>query len=313
MRRPRVILDTDIGTDIDDAAALLFALNSPEIDLAAVTCTYGRMDIRVPMVRQILRLAGREAIPVAAGCATTLCRNRPLYWAGFEGRGLAIDSDLRAPSTPEPAPDLIARLAAAHPGAVTLVPIGPLTNVATAIRQHPAAMAKLNRIVLMGGSFQRPGESGVPPQEHNTRSDPEAAAIVYGSGIPLSVVPLNVTLRTAISRGDVARVRATGCPAGAALADLFEVFFHETGRDATCMHDPLALALLVDPGVCRTERVRVTVNVDAPEGEWMLHARPEDRGPVEVCVDLDGPRFQSLLLERLTGSISGMGSGAGSV
>lgn len=300
----KIILDTDIGTDIDDAVALTLCLHSPEIELLGVTATYGHMDVRVAIIQKILELAGRPQVPVAAGCTTTLLRDRPIYWGGFEGRGFVDSSGAVLPPIDEHAVDFIARIASEQPGEVVLVPIGPLTNVAVTIIRHPDVVRNLKAIVLMGGACRVGGNAAsLPVVEHNIASDPEAAKVVFESGIPLTVVPLDVTLKTWISREDVARLRAADRAHTNGLCDMFDVYLGVIGRDRTPMHDPLAVAMLIDPSLCETGRFHVLVETRGTHTTGALVATPakDDEGNASVCVNVDAQRFNEFLVKRLTG------------
>ncbi len=310
---PKIILDTDIGTDIDDAAALTLCLHSPEIDLVGVTATYGHMDVRVPLIMKILDLAGRKHIPVAAGCTTTLLRDRAIYWGGFEGKGFLAPGDPVYTPIAEHAIDFIARMARQYPKEIILVPIGPLTNIALSIIRYPELPDSLHSIVLMGGSCRVGGNAAdLPPVEHNIGSDPEAAKVVFESGIPLTVIPLDVTMKTWISKQDIQQIRAANMPHTNGLCDMFDVYFDVIHRDTTHMHDPLAVAMTFEPSLCAMRRFQVRVETRGTHttGSLVCTPAPENEGNAWVCIDVDAPRFNQLLIQRLKDCGGASDSGA---
>ena len=301
----RIILDTDIGTDVDDALALALAVCSPEIDLVAVTTVYGDVELRARIARKLLDLAGRAGVPVARGVRQPLLRNRPVYWAGHEGEGLLGPGDAALPFDRRHAVDLIVETARANPGQVTLVAIGPLTNVATALTLEPDLGRLLRGIVLMGGVV-RSGDAlglGLPWVEHNIRCDPEAARVVFSSGAPITMVPLDVTYRVSVDRGGLARIRASGTPFAVAVADQLARYPRFRERGSTFTHDPLAVAMVIDPSFCRVVPLRVDVETRGEHTAGATVALPPGERPAnaKVCVEVDVPRFQEFLIGRLSG------------
>ncbi len=223
-----IILDVDPGHD--DAVAILMAAASPAIDLLAVTCVAGNASLERTQenARKVLTVGGITGIPVAAGLDGPL--TRPLVTApdvhgasGLDGPGLpepAMELD------PRHAVDLIVESAMTASRPITLVPTGPLSNVAMALRREPRLRERIERIVLMGGSI---AEGNITPSaEFNIYVDPEAAHIVFSSGIPLTMVGLDVTHRARLGPQDIARIRALGTPVGRLVADLLQFFalFH---------------------------------------------------------------------------------------
>lgn len=300
----KIIIDTDIGTDVDDALALGLALRSPELDLVAVTTVYGDVDLRARMVAKLLGLAGRSDVPVGKGVREPLLRSRAVYWAGHEGEGLLEPGDEALANGAPHAVDLMIEKILAHPGEIVLVPIGPLTNVAVALTREPSIASKLRGIVMMGGVV-RAADSialGLPWVEHNIRCDPEAAHIVLKCGAPITMVPLDVTLQVKIDRAGLERVLATGSPLGLAVAGQLSRYprFADTG--STFTHDPLAVAMVLDPSHCRTVPLNVVVETrgDITAGATVaLGPTVEAPANAQVCVAVDAARFQELLVSRL--------------
>lgn len=294
----RMILDTDIGTDVDDAMALALAMRSPEIEIAGVTTVYGDVRLRARLAKKLLTLEGKGGVPVLAGIEQPLLRNREVWWPGHEGEGVLGDEAIAFEE--EHAVDFIVRTVMNHPGEITLAPIGPLTNVAAALIREPRVARSVKEIVLMGG-VTRMADNGaeLPPIEHNIKSDPEAAAVVFSSGAPIVMVGLDVTMKARIRRAEARMLARSGNPLNEALARLIEKWMDVIGQDWTAMHDPLAVALLADRSLCGMRRMKVSVEYDHrhPSGQTIAVADPT--GNVDVCLEVDGPGFVKLLMERL--------------
>jgi purine nucleosidase len=250
----KVILDTDIGTDVDDCLALAALLGSPEVELVGVTCVYGDVGLRARMVRKLLRLAGRSEVPVYGGLESPLLGVRPVFWPGHEGVGLLEREDDSLVPEAEHAVDALLRMTQEQPGEIHLIAIGPLGNIALAIRRDPAFLDRLASFTVMGGVFRGPGRWNMRSNEHNIVSDPEAAQIVFGANPSCTLVPLDVTLQTVIRPADVARIRAASTPFREAVADQIERYPRFQDLGYTYLHDPLAVALLLDSSLGGTSR-----------------------------------------------------------
>jgi purine nucleosidase len=293
----RIILDTDIGTDVDDALALLLALASPELALEGVTLVHADVDTRARIALKMLKLAGRTDIPVCKGISRPLLRERKMHWMGHEGKGIDF-SDLRAlPPDPRRAPQFIADSVIASPGEIALVPVGPLTNIATAIILDPRVAEATREIILMGGCR---GDVNGWRAEHNIAADPEAAAVVFGSGIPITMVGLDVTFQVKITAADVERVRAVDTPLAALTTHMLDQWLAAIKRDYTHLHDPLALALTIDPTLVTTEPLHVTIDAT---GLTVCATAGEPNARVAVSVDVE--RFESFFRERLLRAVGG--------
>ncbi|HEY3110746.1 MAG TPA: nucleoside hydrolase, partial [Chloroflexota bacterium] len=255
----RLILDTDIGTDVDDALALALVLGSPELRLEAVTCVYGDVDLRARMVRKLLKLGRRAEVPVYAGASRPLLGLRPIYWAGHEGVGLLEPGDESLVAEREHAVDYLVRAVMSSPGQLHLAAIGPLTNVALAMLREPRLAAALAHLTIMGGALRGPAQLELPYAEHNIRCDPEAAHVVMASGAPITLVPLDVTTLVSLRREHLARIEAAGTPFQRAVADQLARYPRFAERGATHAHDPLAIATIVEPELVATRRLHVEV------------------------------------------------------
>lgn len=298
-----ILIDCDPGHD--DAIAILLALASPEVELRAVTTVAGNQTLgkTTRNALKVLELAGRSDIPVAAGA------DRPLRRTLRTAAHVHGESGLDGPALPEPearpvdahAADLLAELI--EPG-VVLVPTGPLTNVALLLERHPDVCGRLERIVWMGGAI---AEGNVTPAaEFNAFVDPEAAAAVFASGIPVTMIGLDVTHQALFTRAHAERLRGTGT-AGRVVAELSDFFqlFHERryGMDGSPIHDALAVAHVIDPTLVTTVNCNVEIETASQfcDGRtvvdrWLVTDRPRN---AHVGVALDAERFLELLVERI--------------
>ncbi|MFN3936301.1 MAG: nucleoside hydrolase [Gemmobacter sp.] len=309
MIRHRIIIDTDPGQD--DAVAILLALASPEIEVLGITCVAGNVPLPLTATnaRKVVELARRQDVPVHAGCDRPL--RRALVTAEYVHGKSGLDGvDLPAPAVPLAGPHavdfLIETLRHEPAGTITLVPIGPLTNIATAFARAPDIVARVARIVLMGGAYFEVGNV-TPAAEFNIYVDPEAAAAVFAAGVPMTVVPLDVTHRALVTAERVAAFRAIGTPVGDAVAgwtDFFERFDKaKYGTPGAPLHDPCTIAWLLEPGLFRGREINVEIETEGRFTTGMTVAdwwRVTDR-PANAMflreVDADG--FFALLTERL--------------
>lgn len=295
MAPTRLVIDCDPG--IDDAIALLLAMASPELSLEAVTAVGGNtgLELTAPNALRIVELGGRTDIPVSAGAA------RPLVWP-LEQRATAVhgadglgDAALGPPSGSldgRHAADVLGDL----DGAV-LVAIGPLTNVALALARRPEAAAGIRRLVWMGGGFS--GGNVTPAAEFNAWWDPEAAARVVQAGLDLVIVPLDATRHATVGPAEIARLRPE---AGAMLGHYLRFYHGAYGVEECRLHDPLAVALLLDEAVVELVDARVEVDCtrDVSRGATLADRRGQT-GPANarIAVAADTERFRALLADRL--------------
>jgi purine nucleosidase len=297
-----LILDTDIGTDVDDCLALALLLASPEFDLCAVTTVYGDVLLRSRMVRKLLTLRGVADLPIAAGADKPLEDRGPVYWEGHEGQGLLTPDDLAWHPGPEHAAELIVRLARADPGQLHLAAIGPLTNVALALVRDPQLARNLAGVTLMGGAVGGAGALHLPWVEHNFGCDPEAAKLVLASGAELRIVPLDVTTLVRIEPVDVARIRSLGDPFHLVVADQVERYPKYQKRGYTFLHDPLAVATLIRPDLVEWTPVYAQVETggEYSAGKLVASAPTQSRAAnAQVALRVDVPAAQQFIIERL--------------
>lgn len=305
----KIIIDTDPGQD--DAVAILLALGSPELDLLGLTCVAGNvpLDLTVKNARIICELAGRTDIAVFAGCDRPLTRALVTaeYVHGKTGLdGIALP-DPTMPVQAQHAVDFIIDTLRTQPsGSVTLVPIGPLTNIATALQRAPDIAARIAEIVLMGGGCFE-GGNVTPAAEFNIYVDPQAADVVFRSGIKLTVMSLDVTHKALTTRPRIEAFRALPGAVGPAVAswtDFFERFDMEKyGSEGAPLHDPCTIAYLIEPSLFTGRMINVEIEIASELTMGMTVADwwgVTDRAPNAYFVgDLDSDRFYAILTERL--------------
>ncbi|MBR22378.1 MAG: ribonucleoside hydrolase [Leifsonia sp.] len=304
----KIILDCDPGHD--DAVALMLAHGSPAIDLLAVTTVMGNQTIE-KVTRNALavaRVIGLDSVPFARGS------ERPLVREVETAPDIHGESGLDGPVLPEPAieldgrhaVDLIIDTVMAHePGTVTLVPTGALTNIALAVRREPRIVERVKQVVLMGGGVHVGNWSAT--SEFNIVIDPEAAHIVFTAGWPLTMVGLDVT-HQALATDEVAvRIAAIGTGPARFTGELLDFFAHSyqdaQGFDHPPVHDPCAVAYVIDPSIMRTVRAPLDVELTGTLTLGMtvadLRAPAPESCPTQVAMDLDADRFWDLVIDAL--------------
>lgn len=306
----KIIIDTDPGQD--DAVAILLALGSPELEVLGITCVAGNVPLALTTrnARIVCELAGRRDVKVFAGCDRPLLR--PLVTAEYvHGKtgldGIALPEPTMALQDQHAVDFLIETLRAEAPGTVTLCPLGPLTNIATAFRRAPEIVSKVERIVLMGGAYFEVGNT-TPAAEFNIYVDPQAAEIVFKSGAPLVVVPLDATHKALTTRPRIEAFRALNTPVGTAVAswaDFFERFDRtKYGSDGAPLHDPCVIAWLIRPDLFEGRFINVEIETQSELTMGMTVAdwwRVTPRDPNALFLrDIDAEGFYSLLTERLS-------------
>jgi len=325
-----IIIDTDPG--VDDALAILLALRSPELKVEAITPVAGNvpLDYTLPNALRLVEIAGRPDIPVAAGASHPLVRNL-ITAAHVHGNNGLAGVEFPAPKIKpvrESATEIIRRLVRSSPGEITIVAVGPLTNVAIALRADPELAGMIRAIVIMGGSLS--GGNATPAAEFNLYADPEAARIVFDAGVPLTMVGLDVTRKVLFTPDHLKILQAGTTPWSQAAARIMAATIANLNRGPhpmlEAMHDPLTVANLIDPGILtlRDYYVEVETQGEFTSGETVGYSYPPARKSeplstalpassavspddsfrpnAKVAVEVDPDRFFRLLLGRLTGS-----------
>ena len=299
-----IVIDCDPGHD--DAIAILLALASPEVELRGISTVAGNqtLDKTTRNALKVLELADRTDIPVVAGAAAPLTRTLRTA-ANVHGESGLDGPDLPEPTTKPVDGDVADVLAEWLEPGVVLVPTGPLTNVARLLEARPDVKERLERFVWMGGAI---AEGNVTPAaEFNAFVDPEAAAIVFASGVPVTMIGLDVTHKALFDAGHAERLRGTGAVgrAVAELADFFLEFHRRRYRfDGAPIHDAMAVACVIDPTLVETVHCNVEIEVASEycDGRtvvdrWLVTER---RANAHVGVDVDAHRFLELLVERIS-------------
>ncbi len=271
----KVIIDTDIGDDVDDAFAVALALKSPEVQILGITTTFGDTEMRAKLVDRMLGEAGRTEIPVAAGKATEVKSN-------FTQRAYAEGGKFARGAHPD-AVSFILEQIRKNPGEITLVAIGPLVNVGALIDKDAETFRKLKRVVIMGGSVERgygdPYGVPTPPQpEWNIKNDVASAQKLFSSGVPVYMMPLD---STQLKLDEVKRefLFRQGTP----LTDQLTLLYHEWGQETPTLFDPMTIAFVVDENLCPVEAMRIRVDdkgmtlreAGSPNADVCLRSDPE--------------------------------------
>jgi purine nucleosidase len=309
MTRTRVIIDCDPG--VDDCVAILIALASPELDVVGVSAVAGNVPLAATLTNacKIVALSGRLDVPVRAGAAAPLVRDQ--VFGKHVAVGAFVDELVPTGNVRPDAEDAVAflvrtaREAAAEGRPLTICASGPLTNIALALVQHPDVARGIGRIVCMGGAFTALGYR-TPWAEFNIYADPHAAEMVFSSGIAMTLLPLDVTLQALFTVEHVARMRAQGAAAGAAIANLMTAFDRSDmarfGRPGGPIHDATTIAWLLEPRLFSGKRGSVGVEV---AGRTQGHTYVDfsggtgGRASIDVMTALDAPGFIDLVLDRI--------------
>ena len=320
----KVIIDTDPGTD--DAMAILLALNSPELDVKAITVVPGNVTAEQGLdnALRLVSLAGRCDVPVAHGAEHPL--NQKLvtaeFWHGMNGLANIRLPEPRCQADPRFGPDLIIELIHKYPHQITLVPVGPETNVALAVSKDPSIVPLVHDVVIMGGSIS--GGNVNAAAEANIFGDPEAAQIVFNAGWPITMVGLDVGNRTLVTRAHVARLARTHGPENdfvVGVLNFLEDLSDRFGYSGVQMYDPLAVGTAINPAFVTTQAMRVdvetrgqftrgetvanrfnTVERNVPhEGRLWIEAVDRVEPNARVAVDVRAEDFIQMFLARVAG------------
>lgn len=318
----KVIIDSDPGTD--DALAILLAIYSPELDVKGISIVAGNVtaDMGFDDALRVMSLLGRCDVPVAKGADHPLLQRlvTGTYWNGANGLGGAETPASKCQGDHRFGPDLIIDLVHKYPNEITIIPIGPLTNIALAVRKDPSIVPLVKGVVLMGGSISGGNVNGAA--EYNIYQDPEAASIVFNAGWPITMVGLDVTEKAAILPADASKLDEKAGPIShfAAVVARYQIGVGEAAGGGA-VHDALAVGAVVDPTLLKTKFLRVdvetggefargetvanrfgTVEKNVPSGDhWDTVGLTKIQPNVHVAVEVEGRRFIDLLITRLSG------------
>lgn len=304
----KLIYDTDPG--IDDALGLLLLAAAPEIDLLAITVTHGNtsQDKCLRNALQLVELCGLSEVPVARGAQEPLVKELTIAEEthGDGGLGYAKLPEPKVHPVSESAHDLIIRLVEENPSEVTLLCVGPMTNIALALLKRPGIAKKIKSIVSMGGAIHFPGNA-TPQAEYNVFCDPEAFEIVLQAGIDFTLVPLDVTYKCLFTTEHLSRINKARREIKEFIADStrFYMEFHAEyqGIQGCAINDPLAAAILLDPNLVTSRDYFVSVELQSPDSKaktiadhyGALHKQPN----AKVAMEVDVERFMTLFVERM--------------
>ncbi len=296
----KIILDTDIGDDVDDALALAFALLCGEIKLVGVTTVFRDTARRAELACCVLDALGRGDVPVYAGLGKPLFDNASKGRAAIEThRPRQMEAIRQYPGPSRPADgravDFIVDTLMGSDGDTMLVPIGPLTNIAAALTLEPRLSQKTT-ICLMGGCV------GQMRAEWNILCDPEAAHVVFGAGAPITMVGLDVTEKCRLNTAQVGAIGRVDRPVNRLCFDLIQLWRKDSGRTHPVLHDPLAVAMVFDPSFCgtRSGAIHVETRSDRLNGATVPIRSGSCEANADVCVDVDSERFLSYFVNTLT-------------
>ena len=303
----RIIIDTDPG--VDDAFAFLLALASPEIQLEALTTTQGNVTLEKATrnALSVLELGHARHIPVAAGSVLPLVN--PLR-ASADVHGVSGIGNSKLPMpTAEPLPhhavDYLIERVLAEPGELSIFPIGPLTNLAMAIRKEPKFAPAVKELVIMGGAITENGNV-TPLAEFNIHVDPHAAHIVFHAGMPITLIPLDVTHKCLLKQEHVDRLMKINSPITRFIKNSIEIYFkfsYERGFNGCALHDPLTLATVIAPELLTLKEYYVDVDYSTGVGMGKTFADifnvTKKPANMKVAMDVRGDEFIELFLQRM--------------
>lgn len=303
----RIIIDTDPG--VDDALAILLALASPEISLEALTTTQGNVTLEKATrnALSILELARASHVPVASGSLLPLVQ--PLHASAFVHGESGIGNSLLPEPIAKPAQkhavDYLIERVLAEPKEISIFPIGPLTNIAMAIRKEPKFAKALKELVIMGGAALEPGNV-TPLAEFNIYVDPHAAHIVFHSGIPITLIPLDVTHKCLLKQTHIDRLMKIDSPISRFVRDAVDVYLRASfalGYEGSALHDPLTLATLIAPELLTLKEYYVDVDIagGVSMGKTFADVRNVLKKPanMKVAMNVRGEDFVELFMQRM--------------
>ncbi|OCA88090.1 nucleoside hydrolase [Bacillus sp. FJAT-27225] len=298
----KVILDVDTG--IDDAMAIVYAARASEIELLGLTTCFGNTSVEgaTRNTLQLLELLGREDIPVSMGAHTPWKRGHlkepAVHIHGEDGMGNHSLPLPKIEPTGKHAADVMAENVLRYPGEVTLICVGSLTNLALAIEKEPAIIEKVKRVVVMGGAATVKGNI-TPHAEANIYTDPEAADFVFQSGLPVTMVGLDVTMQTLLPKEQLEEWQNIGTPLSGFLYQIVGFYMNAyltQGINGCALHDPLAVGAVIDPAFIKTKPMHIRVDCSESETIGKTVSLPGEAPNIEVALEVDAERFNQHFL-----------------
>ncbi|MDQ1000505.1 purine nucleosidase [Neobacillus niacini] len=297
----------DVDTGIDDALAMSYSLNSPELEVLGFTTCFGNVSVAEATrnTLAVLEKVGKR-IPVYQGADQTFMRGEKDHWAkhvhGEDGLGNTLNNDPIAQAESQFAPEFIIEQVKNRPHEITIIAVGPLTNLALAVKRAPEIIPLVKEVVVMGGAVTVPGNVNAFA-EANIISDPEAAEYVFSSGLQVTIVGLDVTMKTLLPLSKLDEWRATGKDTAHFFADMTEFYigYYESfypGIGGCALHDPLAVGVAIDSSFVVTETMNVKVVTEGEEvGRTVGYV--EGKPKIRVCKEVEADRFLEHFLSRV--------------
>lgn len=300
----KVIIDTDIGDDIDDVLAIGLTLKCPEINLVGITTVFRNTSLRNKIALRLLNIAGRNDIPVVAGLKKPLLNRYIIpFIKSIDTEEIPCQYQEDMGNEPENycgnAVDFIINKLETSVEKITLVGIGPLTNIAAVLIKCPEIKHNIEKIVLMGGAYT------FHASEYNIQLDPEAARIVFESGVDILAVGLDVTLKCKLRDDDIGIIKRSQNTISEFLYNMVELW----GGEHLYLHDALAIAIIADPSIARTERKKVAIETSGEYTRGMTYCLDElgkywgaenNDFNSKVCIDVEDKKFIEFFLNRIT-------------
>ena len=310
----KIVLDTDMGSDVDDALCLALALASPELEIVGITTIGNDSRRRAEIASKLLRLAGRDEIPVFAGCRVPLLAGGAFNWFGHEA-GHTLEPGEEPPVEDEHGVEALLRLSAEH-DELEIVAVGPLTNLAAALVLDPDLAARVARLTIMGGHLRRAEYGGRllrPGIDYNMCSDPHSSYVVCRAGIPMRLVTADVTLQTWLTPAELSAIEQAGARFHDVLAaeirawtPVQKTIFAGAGcsvddDNVAFLHDPLTLACVYDERFCSFEELEIEPHIDVRGTFHSIERREpcEQSFPMRCATAVDAKAFRAHFTERV--------------
>ncbi len=278
----KLFVDTDIGSNVDDAFALAFAAKLPDVELIGVITVGSMVAVRAQLARKILTTVGKRGVPVSAGCIQGLIEPPSRH---IPEQSSVLDEFDKLFFPPANGIDFLRDAIRRHPGELVVVTLGAMTNLALALRVEPALCRLIRKVVMMAGT------EASHYAETNVRNDPEAAFMVFNSGIPFIMVPKDITQHAVVPESLINRLKESDAPLCKLLWELTKIWLQTTGSPYPILNDPLAIAIAVRPELAKIERVRVEVELHGTHTRGHTIVTPEPTGPGWVVRSVDWDNF----------------------